>query len=193
MKWVKRGRVFHVDRLSDWAWSHTHKPTPFLVDDRTLRVYFGVRDRKNVTRTTFVDLDPADPSRVLRVHDRPVFELGPIGAFDDAGANVSSVVRDGDRVLMYYIGWNPGVTVPTRNAIGLAVSDDGGTTFRRMFDGPVLDRTKDEPYYTRAEDVRRDGALWRVWYTSGTSYRGASDAPAIARCTIGSARSWTGL
>ena len=34
------------------------------------------------------------------------------------------------RVLLYYSGWNRGVTVPYRNAVGIAVSDDDGDTFR---------------------------------------------------------------
>lgn len=69
---------------------------------------------------------------------------------------------------MYYIGWNPSTTVPTRNSIGLAVSDDNGFSFERMYDGPILDRTKDEPYYTGAVDVLKENNVWKIWYTSGS-------------------------
>lgn len=93
VKWHKQGLVYSVAGQSDWAHSHTHKPTPLLVDARTLRIYFGVRGTDGRTRTTFVDVDPDDPLRVLRVPSEPVLDLGPIGAFDDSGANVCSVVR----------------------------------------------------------------------------------------------------
>jgi len=38
---------------------------------------------------------------------------------------------------MYFIGWNPSTTVHTRNAIGLAISDDNGQTFTRAYEGAV--------------------------------------------------------
>jgi len=171
VKWHKRGLIHTVDGQSEWAHSHTHKPTPLLIDAHTLRIYFGVRGTDGKTRTTFVDVDANEPSRVLRVADKPVLDLGRIGAFDDSGANVCSLVRQGTRVYMYFIGWNPSTTVHTRNSIGLAISEDGGETFRRAYDGPVLDRNKDEPYYTGAVDViRHEDGGFRMWYTSGTEW-----------------------
>lgn len=170
VKWEKKGLIYSVDRQSDWAYSHTHKPTPFLLDKNTLRIYFGVRGVDGRTRTTFIDVDAYKPHIIRNVSPVPVLDLGPIGAFDDAGANVCSVLKCGDDVFMYYIGWNPSTTVHTRNSIGLAVSRDGGSTFERAFIGPVLDRNKDEPYYTGAVDVMRDDDVFRMWYTSGTEW-----------------------
>jgi len=155
MKWEKRGVIFNVEHVSDVFWSHCHKPTPLLIDDHTIRVYFGVRDKTSRTRTTFVDVDSRDLRhlRVKYVHPEPVLNLGKIGAFDDSGANVCSVAQSDGSIYMYFIGWNPSTTVHTRNSIGLAVSNDG-VHFERLYDGPVLDRNKDEPYYyTGAVDV----------------------------------------
>ena len=171
MRWVKDGLIYRVCELSDWAWSHAHKPSLLFVEEDRLRIYFGVRDRDNRTRTTFIDVDPACPQNVLYVHDRPVLDLGPLGTFDDSGANVSSVLRHEGLVYLYYTGWNPSRTVPTRNSIGLAVSEDNGLTFRRLFDGPVMDRTIHEPYYTSTPFVLFDSGRWRMWYASGTQWR----------------------
>ena len=41
----------------------------------------------------------------------------------------SCVVSAGRLKYLYYIGWNPQVTVSYRLAIGLAISDDGGRTY----------------------------------------------------------------
>jgi hypothetical protein len=68
------------------------------VNEPTLQLYFGNRCAKGQTRTTFVDVDAQDPSRVIYVYDKPVVDLGKLGAFDDSGANVSCVVRVGERV-----------------------------------------------------------------------------------------------
>ena len=126
-----------------------------------------------------MDIDSNNLTHVKYIHDRPVLDLGKIGAFDDSGANVSSIVRVGDLLYMYFIGWNPSTTVHTRNSIGLAVSQDGGLSFERLFDGPVLDRNTFEPYYTGAVDVIKEGSLWRMWYTSGTEWKIIAGRPEI--------------
>jgi hypothetical protein len=80
---------------------------------------------------------------------------------------------------MYYIGWNPSTTVHTRNAIGLVVSDDGGTSFNRLYDGSIVDRNKDEPYYTGAVDVIKQDDIWKMWYTSGSEWKIINGKPEI--------------
>lgn len=179
MKWTKSGRIYNASGLHGFDETHCHKPTPLLVDENTLRVYFGTRDNRNRTRTTFIDLDAHDLSRVKYIHDRPVIDLGKIGAFDDSGANVCAIVDDGDTVLMYYIGVNTSTTVHMRNAVGIAVSHDRGFSFRRLYDGPVLDRTKDEPYYTGAAEVFREEGIWKCYYTSGNEWKMVNGKPEI--------------
>ena len=177
--WQKRGFVYAPNGSSNWARSHAHKPTPLLVDADTLRVYFGVRSADGKTRTTYIDVDPYDPSKVKAICNRPILDLGKLGAFDDSGANVCSIVDLGDTILMYFIGWNPGTTVHTRNSIGLAISHDRGLTFRRMFDGAILDRNKEEPYYTGAVDVLKENNRFKMWYTSGTGWELVNEKPEI--------------
>jgi len=178
--WQKQGLIYQATGRHGFDHSHCHKPTPLLLDAQTIRVYFGTRDALGKTRTTFVDLDRHDPSRVRYVHDRPVLDLGKIGAFDDSGANVCSVLRVGDLIYLYFIGWNPSTTVHTRNAIGLAISRDGGWTFERAYDGAVLDRTKSEPYYTGAVDViRTPQGRFSTWYTSGSEWKLIEGKPEI--------------
>lgn len=181
MNWIKKGLVYTPTGVHGFDVSHCHKPTPLLLNDNVLRVYFGVRDINGKTRTTFIDVDAHNPSHILYIHDKPVLDLGKIGAFDDSGANVSSVVRKGDKIYMYFIGWNPSTTVHTRNSIGLAVSRDNGFSFQRLYDGSVLDRNKEEPYYTGAVDViyNEDVDLWQMWYTSGSEWKMVSGKPEI--------------
>ena len=179
MNWVKKGLIYCPKGKNGFDISHCHKPTPLIIDESTIRVYFGVRDLNNNTRTTFIDVDIDNPQQIKYIHDKPVIDLGKIGAFDDSGANVSSVVRNGDEVYMYFIGWNPSTTVHTRNSIGLAISKDNGFSFTRPYDGAVLDRTKNEPYYTGAVDVVKEGDLWKIWYTSGSEWKMINGKPEI--------------
>jgi hypothetical protein len=71
----------------------------------------------------------------------------------------------GERTYLYYQGWNLGVTVPFRNSIGVAVRD-GDEKFRRVFEGPILDRTAREPHFTATPCVIEDNGRWHMWYLS---------------------------
>jgi hypothetical protein len=149
---------------------HACVPVADRLSDDVLRIYFGPRDAQGLTRTTFIDVDADEPQRILQVHDRPVLDLGRLGTFDDSGAMPSSIVNHGGRKYLFYVGWNRTVTVPYRNAIGLAVSDDGGLSFERVREGPVVDRSCDEPYFTASPFVLVEGERWRLWYASCTGW-----------------------
>src|SRR5215216_398804 len=138
MRWEKQGVIFSAAGQYEWMAHHACVPVADKVNEEVLRIYFGPRDREGRTVTTYIEVEADNPANVLYVHDRPVLGLGRRGAFDDSGAMPSSIVNHAGRKFLYYIGWNRGVTVPYRNSVGLAVSDDGGRTFTRMFEGPVV-------------------------------------------------------
>lgn len=170
MRWVKKGRIFSAANQYDWMVHHASVPIADKIDERTLRIYFGPRDGLGRTRPAFIDVEADDPAKVIYVHDRPVLELGKIGAFDDSGVMPSCIVTVGQRKYLYYIGWNRGVTVPYTLAIGLAVSADGGLTFTRLFDGPIVDRTRLEPYSCLSPFVLLDEGTWKLWYAATTGF-----------------------
>jgi hypothetical protein len=143
---------------------------PDLIAPDRLRIYFGPRDERGRTRVGFIDVRPDDPSEVLTVSEEPVLDLGRLGTFDDSGAMPACIVNDGPRKYLYYIGWNPGVTVGYRNSVGLAVSEDGGLKFERVFEGPVVDRTRFEPFFTASPFVLKEDDRWRMWYASATGF-----------------------
>lgn len=167
MEIIKLGLIYSVNGKNGFDISHCHKPTPIIIDEHTVRVYFGARDENNKTRITFVDLDSKNPSKLKYIHKKPILDLGKTGTFDDSGVNVCSVIKKDNEIWMYYIGVNTSTTVHMRNSIGVAISKDNGVTFSRLYEGPVLDRTKTEPYYVGACDVIQDGEQWICYYTCG--------------------------
>jgi len=170
VRWVKLGTIFHVDGQFPWMAHHASVPVPDLLGGGRLRIYFGPRDVRGRTRTAFIEVEAGDPSNVLYIHSRAVLELGKLGTFDDSGVMPCSLVDAGDEKYLYYVGWNESVTVPYRNAIGLAVSTDGGVTFERVCEGPVVDRSSSEPYFTASPFVLRENGMWRMWYASATGW-----------------------
>lgn len=177
MKWKKKGLIFAPDHNYDWMVSHAQVPLVDRVDDNTLRIYFGTRDKHNRTVTTYIEVAAEDPSHVSYVHDQPVLGLGELGCFDDSGAMPSWIVDRGSLKYLYYTGWNTSTTVPYRNSIGLAVSRDGGQTFERAFKGPLLDRTQYEPHFCAVPCVLVEDGKWRMWYLSGVRWDVFNDKP----------------
>jgi hypothetical protein len=177
MRWEKRGLIFRADNQYPWMAHHASVPIAGKISDKILRIYFGPRDAEGRTVVAFIEVDADNPSRVLTVHDRPVLGLGKLGTFDDSGAMPSCLVNRGGKKYLFYIGWNRCVTVPYRNAIGLAVSEDGGSTFHRVFQGPILDRTPLEPYFCASPFALFDEGRWRLWYASSTGFVQANGKP----------------
>lgn len=166
MRWHKQGNIFNPQAHRDWAGTHAQVPT-VLVKGHVLRIYYADRNAKGQSFTTYLDVDRADPSRIVYHHKRPVITPGKPGTFDDEGIMPGCVMARDGRVFLYYSGWNRRVTVPYHNATGLAVSDDGGATFERLFEGPILDRVPLEPYLAVTPCVLQAGDHWKMWYISG--------------------------
>ena len=170
MSWHKKGLIFHPSQFPNWMASHAQVPTVLVLHDR-LRIYFSSRTYKGKSRVGYVDVDRQDPSQIILVSAKPVLDLGKPGTFDDDGVMPSDVIQHGNQTFMYYTGWNQRVTVPFHNSIGLAVSGDGGDSFGRLYDGPILDRNSDEPYFAVTPKVLCDGLTWHMWYSSGIGWQ----------------------
>jgi hypothetical protein len=169
MKWHKQGRIFTAAGEFGWMKSHTQVPTALVLDDR-IRVYFSTRPDDGMSRVAYIDLDRADPSQILYLHERPLLELGAPGMFDEHGTIPNHVFNHDGRVYLFYVGWSRGVSLPYSNWMGMAVSDDGGATFSKCFPGPILDRTGEEVYSATGLICVADAGRWRGWYATGTQW-----------------------
>jgi predicted GH43/DUF377 family glycosyl hydrolase len=163
MKWIKQGKIFEAKGNFGWMNTHAQIPTVLVLEDR-LRVYFATRPQSDLGLTAFIDLDKNDPKKILYIHDKPILELGKYGMFDDHGATPSYIMMVDGKVFLYYLGWYLGTSIPYHNAIGLAVSEDNGLSFRKLFNGPVLDRSAKEPYSTRSMCIYKQGDHFHMFY-----------------------------
>ncbi len=166
MAWKKLGRTFCLPASDARPRTHVQGPVAIALTDR-VRVYLAARDSNGRSYPLFVDVSLEDPTRVLQVHDQAIIPYGHIGMFDDDGIMPACAMSVEDEIWLYYSGWNQRVTIPYHNTTGLAKSFDGGITFVRAFDGPILDRTHLEPWMSVTPWVIRSHSLWRIWYVSG--------------------------
>ncbi|MEQ8170538.1 MAG: hypothetical protein ABRQ38_16745 [Candidatus Eremiobacterota bacterium] len=169
MKWIKKGRIFEATGNFGWMNSHAQIPA-ILVKPDILRIYFASRPEQCISMTTFIDVDIDDPAKIIYLHDKPILELGRPGSFDEHGIMPGYICEYQGQVWLYYGGWSRRTTIPYSNWTGLAISDDGGITFRRAFDGPLIDRTPLEIYSGAACFILKQKDKWHMWYGSGEEW-----------------------
>src|SRR5438067_8613744 len=109
--------------------------------------------------------------------DRGVPSLGRLGTFDDSGVSTPWIVAYGGRHYLYYGGMHLGQSVPFYGFIGLAVSDDGGLTFEKWSEAPLIERGPHDPCMTGSPCVLVAGDVWRMWYYSGIAWGRVEGAP----------------
>lgn len=169
MKWIKKGQIYSPKPEDLWGIPHSQGPTPLILEDK-IRIYFAGRLEHTISLPTFLDVDIDDPSKILHINKKPLLALGNRGTFDEFGIIPCEVIKNGNQVWLYYTGWSRGTTVTYILSIGLAISNDGGLSFKKAYEGPIVDRTKDEPYMTMAPFIMRENDLWHMWYSSGVGF-----------------------
>jgi hypothetical protein len=193
------GKIFDPTehRLANGCTQFAQSPQALVFDD-FVRIYFSTRavDVKNgkyLSHVSFVDIEK-DLRTVMRVADKPVISLGGLGCFDEHGIFPMNVLRNGDAILGYTCGWSRRVSVSVETAIGLAMSRDGGLTFERIGDGPVLASSVHEPFLVGDGFVKVVGGVFHMWYIFGTAWKRPVEGAAAERTyKIGHAISVDGI
>lgn len=194
MRWEKRGLVYGPTGEPAWARHSALQPTPLVREsDGLVRVFAGMRDDEGVSRVGFVDVSAEDPSRVLRVSERPALGVGQPGAFDENGVVPCAVVERGGELRLFYAGYQLGRKVKFYVFGGMAVSRDGGETFERHSRVPVCDRTDSELFFRVIHTMMNDGGRWRAWYGGGDSFDADAEGRQYPRYNIRHALSPDGV
>jgi hypothetical protein len=176
MNWEKKGLIFVPSEGDDAMKSHAAIPFADVIDDSTVRVYFSSRNKKGYSIPYYLDVDIHNP-RIIKDVSQPILPLGDLGTFDECGIMPSWITNFEGKKYLYYIAWNPQVTVSYRLSIGLAVSEDGGKTYSKFSIAPVCDRSLHEPYFNTAPCVLYIDGIWKMWYISCTKWQIVNNYP----------------
>ena len=186
MKWKKLGKIFDPTEhtLPNTCVEFAQSPQA-LVFDEFVRIYFSTRERdptngKYLSHIAFVDMKPHS-WETIGVATRPVIPLGKLGCFDEHGIFPMNVLRHDGRIFGYTCGWSRRASVSVETSIGLAFSLDGGLTFTKTGDGPIVSSSLHEPFLVGDAFVRVYGGTFHMWYIFGTAWRRLSDATAPER------------
>lgn len=176
-EWKKLGKAFSPQSVEGRSWLKEFAQAPaVLIFEKFIRVYFSCRppadqDGQYVSYSAYVDLDRSDLFKVLRVSEQPILGLGGLGEFDEFGTYPVSVIRHADEIRAYYAGWTRCESVPFNVAIGMATSHDGGCTFVKAGNGPVLSYSRNEPFVLSGPKIRRFNDTWYLWYIAGRKWK----------------------
>ena len=156
-KWNKLGLIYNNQ-------NYNALPVGTFIDTDILRIYASSRKDDNKSFPFFIDYD----LQIQKVISENIIDipLGDLGTFDEHGVMPSSVIYKNNQILLYYIGWNLGTSVPFRNAIGLAISNDGGDNFKKYSKAPILDRSLYDTCFVASNCVFEEKDFYRMYYLS---------------------------
>jgi predicted GH43/DUF377 family glycosyl hydrolase len=159
--------VYGPNKSGSWdSWTNGVSIVPFD-DDRRYRMYYSGREGEGIG---FAEAEAADPVTWTEHPASPVL-LPRADNWEGNRINQPRVTKlTESHWRMFYTGWGyegPG----TKWALGAADSFDGGTTWKRLQDGPVLARGGALSYDgggACVPMVLRVGERWMMWYTAAT-------------------------
>lgn len=173
--WSKQGLILAPDKSRDWMNSHVAVPAVEHLHGDIHRMYFCSRDLQNRSQIGYAEFDILNPSKMIYITPEPILGLGELGAFDDNGVTPTWVLNRGKKKYLYYVGWNKGSTVRMHLYVGLAISDDGGKSFKRYSRAPILERVREDPILTATLSILKEGGVYRMWYISGDCWFARDD------------------
>lgn len=185
MKWQKLGQIFELkdSPLAGGGVTHAASPQALVLKDR-VRVYFSIRipDTKGtfLSRVRYVDYD-LNFKNILGYSKSEVIPLGKIGCFDEHGIFPLSPTRVGNKVYGYTNGISRRVSVVVETAIGFALSQDDGKTFKKPGDGPIMSAAPQEPFMVGDPFVREFEGKLHMFYIFGKKWSKATPEHAAER------------
>ncbi len=172
MKFRSLGIIFKPKKNLSWSLTHCMLPTIFKVNNNKIKVFFGSRNKNNVSSIGFVDLYYKNKKlKVLNYSKKPVLKPGLLGSFDDNGVLPSCIIKKKNYYYLFYIGWRPSVT--TRYSLIAGISKSKNLkNFKRVSKSPILRLTDEEPYQIlTAPSVIKKGKLYYMWYVSCNEWK----------------------
>jgi len=177
--WTKKGLVFETARqgVGGWMRHSALTPTPYRIDDELIRVYAGFRDADGVSRIGYVDVRADDPATVVRVSAEPVLDIGRPGCFDDNGMILGDLVDAPGGLHLFYVGFQRVARAKFLAFSGLAISRDGGNSFQRTQETPILDRAPGRSTIGAVHSAIYENGRWRLWYAVGDDWETIGGQP----------------
>lgn len=164
MRWEKKGLIYCPNREQEWEFDTFTTPHAMLIKPGVIRIWGGVRDANGVSRIKYIDVDEKNPKKILYISEKPSLDIGNKGCFDDNGVILGDIVPVGNKLYMYYVGFQLTTKVKFQAFSGVAISEDGGESFERYSEVPILDRTDTGRFGRCIHTVIKEDDLYKCYY-----------------------------
>jgi len=173
MKWIKKGHIYKPTGELEWAKEYAQIPRPLLLKDR-IRIFYATRyyDQNDypISQTSFIDVDKYDLTKILYIHEDLSLELGDNGSFSQYGIHPTMLLNRKKELLFYYQGWKRLKHFPYETAIGLALSNDNGLTFKKYGELPIFQKTDEDPYFVNGVFIMSYENKFVMFYSGGINW-----------------------
>jgi predicted GH43/DUF377 family glycosyl hydrolase len=142
-----------------------------------IRIYAGFRDKAGVSRIGYIDVNADNPRHIREVSQKPVLDTGLAGMFDDNGMILGDIIWHNDQLRMYYVGFQKVARVKFLAYSGLAISTDGGNSFQRHQQTPIMDRVENGKYIRAIHTVIKENGKFKIWYSVGNGWEIIDEIP----------------
>jgi len=192
-RWMRRGLLVAPGAGLDF---YTHASHPCIVhrknDEFTL--IFSMRDLLKRSHIFTQECQISSGWIKLNGVAKVVMSPGRMGTFDCEGLLACSPVEVDDKnYYFYYSGWNNLTSGLWLCDTGLAQISKATMKFSRLFEGPVMGRSRFNPYFAAATAVIREKGIFRAWYNSGIDWVLQSDTSYKPKYGIHYAESENGI
>jgi hypothetical protein len=177
--WSAGHRLYGKELGVWWMSGGAYAFMPLVESGNVVRFFACGRDDLGRSRIGTISYKWGATPQLTDVSSDPVLDLGEAGCFDMDGVAYPYLVRDGNRLLMYYVGWTKlGGRAPWVTNLGLAVSNDNGKSFVRASRAPIIPRTDDDPIGSASSCIVQNARdSWTLYYTKLLSWNETSDPP----------------
>lgn len=165
MNWKKLGHIFCAEQQTDLMYTGGRAPIARHLKDDLFEIYFASYANVMSGSVFKMIIDINNPTKIIELKTDPLLVKGNVGFYDDNGIIPSCVLDHDDKVYLYTIGFSLKNKIIFDAASGLAISEDGGESFKK-FNGPVLDRGIDDPCFAASPYVMYDEGKFKMWFVS---------------------------
>ena len=166
MKWKKIGIIFDPKINSLNGHNHSMTTSCIKISENIIRIFYNSRVENNKSIPLYFDMDIANQCKILKMGQIPIIEPGGIGSFDENGIVLTSTIKVKDKLWMYYSGFPRTANHLFQAYTGLALSNDNGISAKKMFEGPIIGLSKDEPYWAAGPRIYNFNNTFHLYYTS---------------------------
>ena len=114
-----------------------------LVFSNFIRIYFGSRDKKGISRIAYIDINDLDKIEEINESRKFALNIGSNGCFDDNGVVPTFAIKNKNNIDLLYAGYQ----IPSKTKFlvftGIAQSNKKGEKFKRNFKKPYFDRSEE--------------------------------------------------